>query len=32
MLKAFLSYSSKQRGYTEIVAKNLGKSNIVFDI
>ena len=32
MLKAFLSYSRKQKGYTEIVAKNLGKSNIIFDI
>lgn len=31
MLKAFLSHSSKQKGYVEIVAKNLGKSNIIFD-
>lgn len=31
MLKAFLSHSSKQKGYVEIVAKHLGKSNIIFD-
>ena len=31
MLKAFLSHSSKQEGYVEIVAKHLGKSNIIFD-
>lgn len=31
MLKVFLSYSSKQKNYVEIVAKNLGKSNIIFD-
>ena len=31
MLKAFLSHSSKQKGYVEIVAEQLGKSNIVFD-
>src|SRR4030042_2308859 len=31
MLKAYLSHSSKQKGYVEIVAKQLGKSNIVFD-
>ena len=31
MLKAFLSHSSKQKGYVEIVAKQLGKSNIVLD-
>ncbi|MGB8657050.1 MAG: TIR domain-containing protein [Candidatus Zixiibacteriota bacterium] len=31
MLKAFLSYSSKQKGYVESVAKQLGKSTIIFD-
>ncbi len=31
MLKSFLSYSNKQKGYVEIVAKHLGKSNIIFD-
>jgi len=31
MLKAFLSYSSKQKGYVELVAKHLGKSIIIFD-
>ena len=31
MLKAFLSHSSKQKGYVEIVAKHLGKSNIIYD-
>ena len=31
MLKAFLSHSSKQSGYIEVVAKGLGKSNIIFD-
>ena len=31
MLKAFLSHSSKQKGYVEVVAKGLGKSNIIFD-
>ena len=31
MSKAFLSYSSKQAWYVEIVARNLGKSKIIFD-
>ena len=31
MLKAFLSHSSKQKGYVEVVANHLGKSNIIFD-
>ena len=31
MLKAFLSHSSKQKGYVEVVAKILGKTNIIFD-
>ena len=31
MLKAFLSHSSKQKDYVEIVADKLGKSNIIYD-
>ena len=31
MGKIFLSYSSKQKGYVEIVARNLGKQRIVYD-
>jgi len=31
MTKVFLSHSSKQKGYVEIVANKLGKFNIVYD-
>src|SRR3990170_4155658 len=31
MLKAFLSHSSKQKVYVEVVAKYLNKFNIVYD-
>jgi hypothetical protein len=31
MLKAFLSYSSKQKGYVEVIANDLGKSKIIYD-
>ena len=31
MAKVFLSHSSKQKGFVEIIANKLGKFNIVFD-
>lgn len=31
MVQVFLSHSSKQKGYVEIVAKQLGKFNVVYD-
>jgi len=31
MTKIFLSHSSKQKGFVEVIANKLGKSNIVFD-
>lgn len=31
MTQVFLSHSSKQKGYVEVIAKRLGKFNIIFD-
>ena len=31
MNKVFLSYSRKQRGYVDIIAKRLGKQNVIYD-
>ena len=31
MMKAYLAYSSEDRRYVEVVAKRLGRQNIIFD-
>lgn len=31
MNKVFLSHSSKQKGYVEVIANKLGKNNIIYD-
>ena len=31
MSRVFLSHSSKQKGYVEIVARKLGESRVVYD-